>query len=196
MWTSTTARGTDARRNTMLRSIPVRAQLSAVASAAALTVVGCGAETPDVDDSGAVGPDEAVTEDVTVLQVQLAYPLDGVYEVGEDAPLYLGISNTGSREDDLLDVRGPDFTDAAITVDGEPGVIRVPEDDNVYVGAEGAPSIVLEGLQTSLRSSRSVRVTFVFEEAGEVTVDAVVSAEGQDPVPPFDFPDPDGDVQS
>ncbi|RBY84997.1 hypothetical protein DQ241_17030 [Blastococcus sp. TF02A-30] len=158
--------------------------------AAALAVAACGDETPDVDDSGAVGPDEAVNEDLKLLQVQLAYPEDGVYEAGEDAPLYLGIANTGEPEDDLVDVRGPDFLDATLTVDGEPGVIRVPEDDNVYVGAEGAPSIVLEDLQTELRSSESIPVTFVFEEAGEVTVEAMVAAEGQSPDQPFDFEDP------
>ena len=173
-----------------MRSSPVVARLPALMLATAVLVTGCGEETPDVDDSGAIGPDEAVSEDVKVLQVQLAYPLDGVYEVGEDAPLYLGISNTGSQEDDLLDVRGPDFTDSALIVDGEPGVIPVPENDNVYVGAEGAPSIVLEGLQTSLRSSQSIPVTFVFEEAGEVTVDATVAASGQEPSAPFDFEDP------
>lgn len=174
----------------MSRRGPVPARMSAVALAAALLVTACGDETPDVDDSGAIGPDEAVSEDVKVLQVQLAYPLDGVYEVGEDAPLYLGISNTSTVEDDLVDVRGPDFADAVLTVDGEPGPIRVAENDNVYVGAEGAPSIVLEGLETSLRSSQSIPVTFVFEEAGEVTVDAMVAASGQEPTAPFDFEDP------
>jgi hypothetical protein len=173
-----------------MRSTGAAGRRSVLAAVAVLTVAGCGDETPDLDDSGAVGPDEVVTEEISVLQVQLAYPLDGVYAEGEDVPLYLGISNTGTGEDDLLDVRGPDFTDAALTVDGEPGPIRVTANDNVYVGAEGAPSIVLEDLQTSVRSSRSIPVTFVFEEAGEVTVEAVVAAEGQAPSAPFDFPDP------
>jgi periplasmic copper chaperone A len=174
-----------------------RPWLGAAGLAATLVLAGCGGdELPDVDDSGAVGPDAVVSDDLTVLQVQLEHPLDGVYEVGEDARLFAGIANDGTVEDDLVDVRGPDFTDAALTVDGEPAPIRVPADENVYVGAEGAPTVVLEDLRTELRSSQSIPVTFVFEEAGEVTVDAVVSAEGQDPTPPFDFPDPDGDVQS
>jgi copper(I)-binding protein len=62
----------------------------------------------------------------------------------------------------------------------------------VYVGAEGAPSVVLEDLRRPLRSSQSIPVTFVFADAGTVTVDAVVAAEGQVPRP-FDFPDPAGD---
>ncbi len=167
-----------------------RSWLAAAAVAAALTTAGCGDETPDVDVSGAIGPDEQVSDTIKVLQVQLEYPLDGVYEEGEDARLFLGIANTGTQEDDLLDVRGPDFTDAALLVDGEATVIPVAPEDNVYVGAENSPSIVLEDLQRTLRSSQSIPVTFVFEEAGEVTVDAVVSASGQNPLPPFDFTDP------
>ena len=50
--------------------------------------------------------------------------------------------------------------------------------------------MVLEDLGTKLRSSQSIPVTFLFEEAGKVTVDAVVAAEGQTPAPPFDFADP------
>jgi copper(I)-binding protein len=96
----------------------------------------------------------------------------------------------GHTDDDLLDVRGPDFADAEITVDGEPGAIRVRQDDNVHVGAEGAPSITLVDLGRSLRSSQSIPVTLVFEDAGEVIVDAPVAAEGSDPRSPYDFPDP------
>ena len=174
----------------MSRQVPARRWLVTAAIGAALAVTACGDERPDVDDSGAVGPDVAVSDTLELLQVQLEYPLDGVYAVGEDARLFLGIANVGTVEDDLLDVRGPDFSDASLTVDGEAAVIPVPPQDNVYVGAEGAPSIVLEDLQSTLRSSQSIPVTFVFEEAGEVTVDAMVAAEGQDPLPPFDFPDP------
>jgi hypothetical protein len=36
---------------------------------AAVLLVACGSEAPDVDDSGAIGPDAAVSQDVKVLQV-------------------------------------------------------------------------------------------------------------------------------
>lgn len=168
---------------------------AALGLVAALALAACSQDAPLADEGaevpgGAVGPDAMVTEDLSVLQVQIEYPLDGVHEVGEDARLFLGIANTGNAEDDLLDVRGPDFADAEITVDGEPGPIRVREDDNVYVGAEGAPTITLVDLQRSLRSSQSIPVTLVFEDAGEVTLDVPVAAEGQRPEPPYDFPDP------
>jgi periplasmic copper chaperone A len=173
----------------MSMRVMTRGWLPAAAITAAIVTAGCGDETPDVDDSGAVGPDEAASEAIKLLQVQLEYPLDGVYDEGEDARLSLGIANGGTVEDDLLDVRGPDFTDADLIVDGRAAVIPVPAGDTVHVDPEDSPSIVLQDLQTSLRSSQSIPVTFVFEEAGEVTVDAMVAAEGQTPTRFFDLPD-------
>jgi copper(I)-binding protein len=60
----------------------------------------------------------------------------------------------------------------------------------VYVGAEDEPVIALVDLARGLRSSQPIPVTFRFESAGEVTVRAVVAAEGQPPSPTYDFPDP------
>ena len=172
-----------------------RRHLTVVFLASAVALTACSQDNRVADEGaevpgGAVGPEEMVTEDLSVLQVQLEYPLDGRYDEGENARLFLGIANTGNTDDDLVDVRGPDFADARLTVDGEPGAIRVRQDDNVYVGAEGAPTITLVDLERSLRSSQSIPVTLVFEDAGEVTIDVPVAAEGQSPEPPYDFPDP------
>ena len=165
----------------------------AVPAALVLALCACTAQDPvEVPgpevSGGAIGPDEAVTRDLSVLQVQIEYPLDGVYEEGEDARLFLGIANSGVRADTLVGVEGP-FADA---VDGNGGefAVPVPADDNVYVGADGAPSVTLTGLERPLRSSQSIPVTLTFARAGAVTVDAVVAAEGQDPEPPYDFADP------
>jgi hypothetical protein len=165
----------------------------ALALALGPSLAACSAEeplsTPGPEVSGgAIGPDEAVTGDLSLLQVQLEYPLDGAYQEGEDARLFIGSANSGSPDAVLVDVTGP-FADA---VDGDGGEFAIPvtADDNVYVGAEGAPTITLTGLQEPLRSSQSIPVTFVFAQAGEVTIDAVVAAERQDPTPTYDFPDP------
>lgn len=40
------------------------------------------------------------------------------------------------------------------------------------------------------RGSQSIPVTSTFERAGEVTIDAMVAARGQDATPTDDFPDP------
>jgi copper(I)-binding protein len=163
---------------------------AAAALVAVLCLAACGQDSPSGEvPGGAVGPDEAVSADVKVLQVHLEYPADGVYEEGEDATLLVAISNDGTTTDELVDVTGSAFADAELITDRAGGSIPVPENDNVYVGAEGPPSIVLEDLGRSLRSSQSIPVTFVFEEAGEVTVDAMVAAAGQEP-----FTDPAEDV--
>jgi copper(I)-binding protein len=172
--------------------------LAAAAATAVLGLAGCGGEDAPLETpggevrGGAVGPDERVSEQISLLQVQLEYPLDGVYEEGEDASLYFAIANTGTEPDTLVDVSGPDFADARSSGagDGDDLAIEVAANDNVYVGAEDEPAITLVDLERSLRSSQSIPVTFTFERAGEVTIDAMVAAEGQDPVPTYDFPDP------
>ncbi|MCZ2822834.1 MULTISPECIES: copper chaperone PCu(A)C [unclassified Modestobacter] len=178
-----------------------------------LLVTGCG-DTEDspslqddegevVDDQGGEivgGPDSpvvTVTADVELVGIELAYPVDGLYEVGEEVPLYAALTNTGTEPVTLVDVTGPDFEEAISTggsaEESDALEIVVAQNDNTYIGAEGSPSIVLVGLQTELRSSQSIPVTFVFEEAGEVTVEVPVSADDSDPFEGFSFPDPDED---
>ena len=174
---------------------------AALVFAAALPLAACGGVADEEEsanpieeigsevDGGNPGPDEAVTEDIKITALQLAFPEDGVWEEGAEVPLYAAIANTGITSDRLVDVRGEDFTEAVLTsLDGTDGAIEVTEDDNVYLEPEGPPSVVLVGLDTSLRSSQSIPVTFVFEEAGEVTLDAPVAA---DPPGQGDFTAPE-----
>jgi hypothetical protein len=86
---------------------------------------------------------------------------------------------------------GPDS--AGVAVDGGALPLQVPGNDNLYIGAEGAPTILLQDLEADLRSSQSIPVTFTFDDAGEVTVEAVVAAAGQQPGSDVDFPDPGAD---
>jgi copper(I)-binding protein len=143
-----------------------------------LALVGCGDGNEDPIVGGAPAPDATVTEDLKINSLELEFPEDGLYEEGEDVTLYAAISNTGTMSHRLIDVEGPDFADAQLVADdGRDGAIEVAPDDNVYLEPEGPPSIVLLDLGTSLRSSQSVEVTFVFEDAGEVTMEAPVAAE-------------------
>ncbi|SDN06014.1 Copper(I)-binding protein [Geodermatophilus siccatus] len=179
-----------------------RMRLAAGAAGVLLALTGCGSTEPDQtlsDDpaeveGGAVGPDVRLDDDVGLQQVQLEYPLDGVHEAGEDARLFMAVTNTGGEPVTLTDISGPDFGGVRVeTAEGQGLPLTVDAEDTLYVGAEGPPDVTLLDLGRELRSSQSIPVTFTFGEAGEVTVDVPVSAEGQNPTPPFDFPDDDPD---
>ncbi len=143
----------------------------------ALALTSCGEENEDPIVGGAAAPDEAVTQDLKIAALQLEFPEDGVYEVGDDVTLYAALTNTGTTGYRLVDVVGSDFADARlIAVDGSEGAIEVPENDNTYLEPEGPPSVILQDLDTSLRSSQSIEVTFVFEDAGEITIEVPVAA--------------------
>jgi hypothetical protein len=97
-------------------------------------------EDPGVEvDGGAVGPDVRVDDDVGLQQVQLEYPLDGVYAVGGDARLFMAVTNTGGEPVTLTDISGPDFSGMRVeTAEGQGLPLTVDADDNLYVGGRGA----------------------------------------------------------
>lgn len=175
---------------------PRRPRRRALAPGVALLIslAGCGAGDPKPGPEvagGNAGVDESAGPDLKVLDVELEFPAgDGIYQAGDDADLYVAISNTGSAPDTLLDVTGADFHDARIGPSGPGTSIGVPGNDTVFVGAEGEPTVTLVDLSRSLRSSQSIPVTFVFQRAGSLTVDAVVTPEGDTPRSDVDFPDP------
>jgi copper(I)-binding protein len=179
-----------------------RTRLVAAAAVVLLAPTACGgaeeqgplSDDPAEVEGGAVGPDVRLDDDVELQQVQLEWPLDGVYEPGEDARLFMALTNTGGEPVTLTGISGPDFGGVRVeTTEGQPLPLTVDADDTLYVGAEGPPDVILLDLGRELRSSQSIPVTFTFGAAGEVTIDVPVSAEGQAPTPPFDFPDEDPD---
>ena len=181
----------------MLPRRPRPRPLAAALLAAALPLAACGADdvptgTPGPEVRGGdAGPDEMVTEDVTLADVELPYPEDGVWSAGEDVPLHFALTNTGSEPVALGAITGEDFADVLVTSedgDGDDAALVVAEDDNLYVDATDLPSVVLVDLDLDLRSSLSIPVTFTFENGPEVAVDAVVGA-----ATGTDVPEPDED---
>ncbi|MGY1848738.1 MULTISPECIES: hypothetical protein [unclassified Blastococcus] len=142
-------------------------------------------------DGGNAGPDESVTEDITLADVQLPYPDDGVYSAGEDAPLTFTVTNTSADPVTLEQITGEDFAEARISGEEGNATLEVPGNDNLYVGAPDAPSVMLVELEQDLRSSQSIPVTFSFGDGEEVTIEAVVAASSDD-VPESDE-DPTGE---
>jgi copper(I)-binding protein len=183
------------RRRPLAESTP--AAVMALAGTA-LLLTGCGdtepaptlSDDPAEVEGGAVGPDVRLTDDIGLQQVQLEYPLDGVYQAGEDARLFMAVTNTGGEPVTLTDISGPDIGGVRVeTAEGQGLPLTVDAEATLDVGAEGPPNVTLLDLGRELRSSQSTPVTFTFGAAGEVTIDVPVSAEGQDPTAPFDFPD-------
>src|SRR4051812_7507104 len=145
------------------------------------------------------GPEGAVG-DLLLREVQLAYPQSGAYAAGDDAELQAAIVNTGDQPDTLVNVTGPDFasvrvtgsptgsaavasstpaagaTSAAPTTPATGGArqIAVPAGETVFLG-ENTSTVTLVDLTRPLTSASAVPVTFTFQRAGQVTVDALVA---------------------
>ncbi|MGY1711905.1 hypothetical protein ACI8AC_20605 [Geodermatophilus sp. SYSU D00758] len=167
------------------RPLRRRQLIPAALFAGALVLTGCSdeednplADSAEEVEGGNAQPDEQVSGSVTVASLQLDYPEDGLIEAGSDVPLYAALSNNGTTDDQLLDVVGESFEDARLVApDGSEGSIPVPSNNTAYLEPEGPPAVTLLGVDQDLRSSQSLEVTFVFEDAGEVTMEAMVAAE-------------------
>ncbi|RBY76796.1 hypothetical protein DQ238_16120 [Geodermatophilus sp. TF02-6] len=61
-----------------------------------------------------VGP-EAEAGDITLRQIQLAYPADGRYAVGDAAELQMAIVNSSNEADTLVGIEGDAFDGAVVT---------------------------------------------------------------------------------
>jgi copper(I)-binding protein len=121
--------------------------------------------TQERDKTGA----QAQVGNITLRQVQLAYPKGGTYEDGEDADLIATIVNAGEEPDTLTGVEGEGFGDAEIS-DEE---IEIGPDTSVFLGEDDA-SVTLTDLDESLTTGQIIEITFTFEDAGEITVPVTV----------------------
>jgi copper(I)-binding protein len=122
--------------------------------------------TQERDKTGA----QAQAGDITLREVQLAYPRGGTYDEGDDAELLLAIVNGGDTPDTLTGVEGKGFGGADISGDE----IELPVDETVFIG-QGGNSVTLTDLGESLTTGQVLEVTLTFEEAGDITVPVTVS---------------------
>ena len=138
--------------------------------------------------------------DISLRQVQLAYPNNGKYQSGDDAELKMAIINGGPEDDALVDISGDGFSGYRITGGGtaqgalgtsassgassSPSTgnsagagsngVTIPAHSALYLGQEG-PTVTLENLSESLTPAQSIQLTLTFEKAGDVTVQAQVA---------------------
>ncbi|RBY83795.1 hypothetical protein DQ238_01645 [Geodermatophilus sp. TF02-6] len=121
---------------------------------------------------------QASVGDVEMRDIKLAPPPEGVYEVGSAARLEFAVVNKGRAEERLIGVSGPDFQ--GVVVEGTPGSeplsIPIAPGETVFSGDSGEFVLVITGIDSTLRTAQSLPVTFTYADAGEATVDAVVSS--------------------
>lgn len=139
-------------------------------------VAACGSTDEEIG-LGAVGVEAGVGA-LAWRDIELDNPPPGGYETGSAARLNLAIVNQGREDDYLVDVSGGTF-EAVVVDDAEPSTplrIAIPAGETVYTGSSGEADLILVGMDESLLVSETVSVTLTFQQAGALTVDAVVSA--------------------
>lgn len=130
-----------------------------------------GANYPDVGDT-------------TPLAIRHAFvlgpsPDEDPLAEGSDAAIYLSLVNQSAKADQLVSATSPDAEEVALTSEGKEGGLDLPapaagreEADPVPVGQPpySDDSITLTGLSRDLRSGSTVRITFQFRSAGDITM--------------------------
>jgi periplasmic copper chaperone A len=143
---------------------------------AAVVLCGCGDGEQPVQVGGPGV--EASVGDMELRNVRLDNPPGGIYEIGSAALLGVAMVNNGTKDEQLVGVTGPDFT--GVVVDENPATsnpaVTIPAGKTVFTDGPDGPVLVLAEIGKKLLSAKSLPVTFTFERAGKVTVDAPVSA--------------------
>ena len=130
--------------------------------------------TQERDKVGAMGQ----VGELTIRQVQFLPPREGVFESGDDAELQMAVVNTSEEPDTLVEVSGEGFGEVEFD-DGSSGStsgrgIEIPGDSTTFVGSDG-PTVTLTDLDDGLTAGQYLRLTFTFENAGEITLPVGVS---------------------
>lgn len=148
---------------------------------------------PGLDTSDTIGANAEVGA-VKLRNVLVEPPPDGDYLAGDDAIVRLAVFNDAPRPDALVDVRSGAADRVTILWDrdcdgeGEP-VTRIPLlAEGTAPGAGDDPSpfyLQVHDLAQRVWEGTTVPIRFTFEQAGAITVDAMVLAdEGRVTLPP------------
>lgn len=177
------------------RMIPVLGTL-ALAAGAALTGCSAGQVTQTSTQVPTVQGASADVGDLAMRDIRILYPSGGTYAEGSTAELALVVTNQGLNEDALIEVTGEFFESATLpagdpTATPTPTATAAPSGDEPATGgveavvpAQGilqfgtseSPTIELTDLTEEISVAEVFLVTFVFEQAGEVTVEIPVAA--------------------
>lgn len=176
------------RPRSMRRPLAVTALIVACCTTAP-ALVSCSAGQITQTDSQVSAVDGAygdVGNDIALRDVLIPLPpgRSGTYPAGSTVPVLLTIVNQGTRADELISVRSP-AADQVLVM----GTSTIPPGSNVTstvgatpAGAQPRSPLVFGELRIVLITSRPLRaglntpVTFVFRDAGELTVQVPMAA--------------------
>lgn len=158
-----------------------RAGVVAGAAVLALVLTGCGANFNAQTYQQRNIPDgtNAATGAIALRNVHVVAPKgeEPIYRAGDDVELRFTLTNDGPEDDRLLEITSPDAGSVRITEQGGGDVRRVPLPRlSTTANRYGA---VLEGLSEDLRPGQYVEVTFRFDRAPSITVQAPIAVTGE-----------------
>ena len=116
-------------------------------------------------------------------ELSVAHPWARPAKVGENSAAYFVIENRSSTDDVLLGVRSEiaSATEIHASMDDGNGVMSMQMQESVPVPAHehvefqpGSLHVMLVGLTQDLEVGQTISLVLQFEEAGEVTVQAIV----------------------
>ncbi|PRY20204.1 hypothetical protein CLV70_12585 [Pseudosporangium ferrugineum] len=124
---------------------------------------------------------------IELIGVHVDAPQHSRYQTGDEARVWFTLLNEGSSPDVLRDVRSPYAADAQIRWDDEcdgqattvPALTLQPLQPNIRESPPGVPPFdayhgQLVNLNREILAGSTIPVTFAFDRAGTVTVDALV----------------------
>jgi copper(I)-binding protein len=172
-----------------LRTLVLRTLVAVAAVAPVL--VSCGEPQRELE-SGTMGSNGQVG-DVVLRNVMVEAPPNHAWRPGDDATVRLTLLSRADRADALVGVRTDAATGVELWADRDcDGVgeqvdrIEVPAEGAVDQpgGVDSAYHLRIVGFTRDVLAGTTVPLTFLFEHAGETTLDAMVEATGDGDVPP------------
>jgi periplasmic copper chaperone A len=139
-----------------------------------ISACGTGQVTQTSTQLAAVNGGQAQVGPIAIRNAEWAYPSGGqhFYARGSSAPLSAAIVNTGSADDALVSASSP--VAGSVRIDGQKQIpaqttLRVVADESTATGQDMV-RIVLENLTQDVKPGKSIRLTLVFQRAGQVNV--------------------------
>lgn len=136
-------------------------------------IAGCeaGFDAPTLEYHQASGGAHVVVSGITVSNLfVLGAPVGSALPQGSSASVFLSLFNGGSNSDSLVSVSAPG---AASSGQVSGGTVSLPANSEVNLTGP-QPSVVLNGLTSSLSGGQDIPVTLDFAHAGSVTVQVPV----------------------